>query len=322
MTISDKSEPDNELHVVFGAGPIGLAVVAELLARGKTVRVVNRSGRAAVPAGVEVTAGDATDPETTRQLCKGAAVVYNCTNPPYTHWPEMFPPLQAGVLAGAAAAGAKLVAMDNLYMYGPTNGRPLTEDLPYAATGRKGRVRAQMAEELLAAHRAGQVRVAIGRASDYFGPRGLTTAVGDRAIYPALNGKAAQIMGNPDLPHTYSYIPDIGTGLVTLGQHDEALGQVWHLPSPPTVTTRQLLEMVYNETGHPLKIQGMPRPLLKVLKLFNPMLRELDEMLYEFEEPFIVDHSKFSAAFKLEPTPWPAAIAATVDWFRRNDKMQ
>lgn len=318
MTASDKTEQSNELHVVFGTGPIGLAVVDELLARGKTVRVVNRSGKASPPTGVEVAAGDAADPENTRQLCRGAAVVYNCTNPPYTHWPEMFPPLQTGILAGTAAAGAKLIAMDNLYMYGPTNGRPLTENLPYAATTRKGRTRAQMATDLLAAHRAGQVRVAIGRASDYFGPRGLATAAGDRVFYPALTGKAAQIMGKADMPHTYSYIPDIAIGLVTLGEQDEALGQAWHLPSPPTVTTRQFLEMIYAETGHPLKIQAMPKPLLKVLKLFNPMMRELDEMLYEFEEPFIADHSKFTAAFGLEPTPWPEAIRTTVEWFRQN----
>ncbi len=215
-------------------------------------------------------------------------------------------------------AGARLVAMDNLYMYGPIGNRPITEELPYLATTRKGRVRAQMATDLLAAHRAGRVQVAIGRASDFFGPRALGSAAGERVFYPALSGKAAQIIGQANLPHTFTYVPDIGKGLVTLGQHDEALGQAWHLPSPPTVTTRRFLEMVYAETGHPLKIQAMPKPLLKLLSFFNPMMRELDEMLYEFDEPFIVDDSKFTAAFGLAPTPWPEAIRATVDWFRQN----
>ncbi len=318
MTASNETEQDHELHVVFGTGPIGLAVMDELLARGKSVRLVNRSGKAPAPAGVEVAAGDASDPEVTRRLCQGSAVVYNCTNPPYTHWPQLFPQLQAGVLAGAAAAGARLVAMDNLYMYGPIGNRPITEELPYLATTRKGRVRAQMATDLLAAHRAGRVQVAIGRASDFFGPRALGSAAGERVFYPALSGKAAQIIGQANLPHTFTYVPDIGKGLVTLGQHDEALGQAWHLPSPPTVTTRRFLEMVYAETGHPLKIQAMPKPLLKLLSFFNPMMRELDEMLYEFDEPFIVDDSKFTAAFGLAPTPWPEAIRATVDWFRQN----
>jgi nucleoside-diphosphate-sugar epimerase len=305
-------------HVVFGSGPVGLAVVEGLAARGKSVWVVNRSGQAQVPAGVEVKAGDATDAAVTRQLCQGAAVVYNCTNAPYDQWPEMFPPLQAGILAGAAAAGAKLVVMDNLYMYGPTGGQPLTETLPYAAATRKGRVRAKMAQDLLAAHQAGQVRVAIGRASDFFGPRARQSAVGERVFYPALEGKAAQVMGQLDLPHTYSYIPDIAQGLITLGEHDEALGQIWHLPGPETVTTRRFIEMVFAETGHAPKIQVLPKLILKGLALFNPMMRELAEMLYEFEEPFIMDSRKFEQAFGRSTTPLPEAIRRTVEWYRQH----
>ena len=311
---------DDELHVIFGTGPVGMAVMDELVARGKPVRMVNRRGQANVPQGVEVATGDATDPNSTRELCKGAAVVYNCTNPPYTKWPEMFPPLQAGVLAGAASAGAKLVAMENLYMYGPTGGQRLTEDLPYAATTHKGRVRAQMSEDLMAAHRAGKVRVTLGRASDFFGPRALLTAMGERVFYPALTGKSAQIYGNIDLPHTQTYIRDIGKGLVILGERDEALGQVWHLPSPETVTTRQFIEMVFEETGHSPKIQVMPKWLLKMLSLFSPIVRELDEMLYEFEEPFILDHSKFAQAFGNRATPLREAIHTTVEWYRQNPR--
>ena len=104
----------------------------------------------------------------------------------------------------------------------PYGGALLHEDLPYAATGSKGRTRAQMAQDLLAAHRSGKVRVAIGRASDYFGPRGLLSAMGERVFYPAIAGRKAQVMGNPDQPHSYSYIPDIAMGLVTLADHDEA----------------------------------------------------------------------------------------------------
>ena len=123
----------HELHVIFGTGPVGLAVMDALVAQDKQVRLVNRSGRADVPAGIEIVAGDASDPDSTREICRGASVVYNCTNPPYDKWPELFPALQKGVLEGAAAAEAKLIVMENVYMYGPTGGRPMTEDLPYAA---------------------------------------------------------------------------------------------------------------------------------------------------------------------------------------------
>jgi len=310
---------ESDLHVVFGTGPIGMATVESLLAGGHRVRVVNRSGRAEVAAGVEVRAGDAADPAFSASAAAGAAVVYQCLNPPYTRWPELFPPLQAGVLNGAAAAGAKLVAMENLYVYGPTKG-PLTEDLPHAATGRKGKTRAQMAQDLLEAHRVGKVRVAIGRASDYFGPRGRLSAMGERVFDAALGGRKAQVMGNPDQLHTYSYIPDIAKGLVVLGEHAEADGQAWHLPNAPALTTRQFIEQVYLAAGTELKIQAMSRFLVKAVGLFNGTVRELYEMLYEFEEPFVVDSSKFERAFGDHATPLSEAIPATVNWFRTNAK--
>jgi nucleoside-diphosphate-sugar epimerase len=312
---------NQELHVIFGTGPVGLAVMDELLTRGKPVRLVNRSGRAAVPAGIEVAAGDATDPIFTRQVCAGAAAVYQCSNPPYTQWAERFPPLQAGILEGAAAAGAKLVSMENLYMYGSTGGKPLVETLPYAAQTRKGKVRAAMAEALLTAHRQGKVRVVIGRAADFFGPRVRVSAMGERVFPAALAGKSVQLMGNPDLPHTYTYMPDIGKALVVLGERGEALGQVWHIPSATTVTTRQFLKMVGEAIGKPVPIQTAPRLLLQLLGLFNANLREVVEMLYQFEEPFVVDSGKFAQAFGNQATPLPAAIQATVAWWRQSDNM-
>jgi nucleoside-diphosphate-sugar epimerase len=307
---------NGELHVVFGTGPVGLAVTDELVQRDRRVRMVNRSGRARVPRGVEVAGGDATDGAFAREASQGASVVYFALNPPYDKWPELFPPLQAGVIEGAAAAGAKLVAMENLYMYGPTDGRPLTENLPYAANTRKGKVRARMSEELMEAHTSGRVRVAIGRASDFFGPRVLASAAGEQVFGRAVEGKSAQVAGDPDQPHTYTYAPDIGKGLVTLGEREEALGRAWHLPSPETVTTREFVETIFEEVGKPARIQAAPKILLRALGLFNPALRETIEMLYEFEEPFVVDDSSFERAFGERATPLGEAIRRTVRWYR------
>ena len=157
-------------HVIFGTGAIGLATLDALRRRGETVRMVNRSGSARVPDDVEVIGGNAADPDFSTEVSRGAAVVYQTLNPPYARWTEEFPGLQAGVLAGAEAAGARLVSMENVYMYGRPAGRPLTETREYAAHTKKGRLRGAMARDLLAAHQAGRVEVAIGRASDYFGP--------------------------------------------------------------------------------------------------------------------------------------------------------
>jgi nucleoside-diphosphate-sugar epimerase len=310
---------DNEgLHVVFGTGPVGLAVMDELLKKGKRVRMVNRGGRASVPEGVEVVGGDATDEAFAREASEGASVVYFALNPPYTKWAELFPPLQAGVIEGAAAAGAKLVAVENLYMYGLTGGRPLTEDRPHAPNTRKGAVRAAMVRKLTEAHKSGKVRVATGRASDFFGPRVLVSAAGEQVFGRAVQGKGAQVAGDPDQPHTYTYMPDIGRGLVVLGEREEALGRAWHLPSPETVTTREFVRTIFEEIGKPARIQAAPKILLRAIGLFNPGIRETIEMLYEFEEPFVVDHSRFEEAFGEHATPLKEAIGNTVRWSAPN----
>ena len=309
---------NGELHVVFGTGPVGLAVTDELVQRGRRVRMVNRSGGTRVHEGVEVAGGDATDANFAREASAGASVVYFALNPPYNQWPELFPPLQAGVIEGAATAGAKLIAMENLYMYGPTDGRPLTEDLPYAANTRKGTVRARMSQELMEAHTGGRVRVAIGRASDFFGPRVLASAAGEQVFGRAAQGKSAQVVGDPDQPHTYTYAPDIGRGLVILGEREEALGRAWHLPSPETVTTRELVEMIFEEVGKPARIQAVPKIVLRAMGLFNPALHEMMEMLYEFEEPFVVDHSDFTRTFGDHATPLGEAVRETVRWYREH----
>ncbi len=308
--------PHHQLHVIFGTGPIGMAVMETLLVQGARIRMVNRNGRGNVPEGVEVRGGDAADPIFTRQVCAGATVVYNALNPPYYRWPELFPGLQAGVLEGVSGTGAKLVAMENLYMYGPTARQPLTENLPYAAATRKGAVRASMSRELMEAHASGRARVTIGRASDFFGPRVLASAAGAQVFGRAVKGRSAQVIGDPDQPHTYTYAPDIGRGLVILGQHEEALGRAWHLPSPKTVTTRELVGMTFAEMDAPARMQVAPKLLLRALGLFNPPVRETIEMLYEFDEPFVVDHSDFTHAFGDHSTPWDEAIRQTVHWYR------
>jgi nucleoside-diphosphate-sugar epimerase len=309
---------NSELHVVFGTGVVGTAVMEALVQKGpRRVRMVNRSGRARVPHGVEVLGGDATDEAFTRKASEGASVVYFALNPPYYKWPELFPGLQSGVLEGAASAGAKLVAMENLYMYGPIGRRLITEDLPYAANTRKGRVRAMMSQELMEAHTSGRVRLAIGRASDFFGPRALESAAGEQVFGRAVEGKSAQVFGDPDQPHTYTYAPDIGKGLVVLGEREEALGRAWHLPSPETVTTRQFVEMIFEEVGKPTRIQAPPKIVLRALGLFNPVIRETIEMRYEFEEAFVVDDTDFRRTFGDEATPLREAIRETVRWYRQ-----
>ncbi len=308
-----------DLHVVLGTGPLGRAVAEEALRRGFRVRLVSRSGRMeAPPTGAEVRAADATEAAAVREACATAAAVHLCANAPYTDWVERWPPLARGVLEGVAAAGAKLIYGDNLYAYGPHAG-PLREDLPAAATGRKGRVRAAIAASFLDAHRAGRVRVAIGRASDFYGPWATEgSLLGSRVIPAAFAGRPGQVIGNVDLPHTFTYIRDYARALVTLATRDEALGQVWHVPSAETTTQRALLQMVWEECGQrgPARFSAAPAWLVGAMGLFMPIMRELGEMMYEWERPYVVDHSKYAQAFGTETTPHREGVAETVAWFR------
>ena len=307
---------EDRLHVVFGTGQVGSALAAHLAGQGIAVRAVSRR-RPTGLVGVDWQGADAADPEAAADAAKDASVIYQCLNAPYNQWPERFPPLQRSVLAAAERTGALLVSLENLYGYGPTAGGPMTEDLPLAATSPKGRTRAAMTAELLAAAGSGRVSVAIGRASDFFGP-GVTagSALGERVFGNALAGRRADVLGNPDLPHTYSYVPDVAAGLATLGIDPRAAGQVWHLPGPQTVSTRALLDLVATQAGHPVGIRTVSKLTLRAVGLINPMMRGLGETCYQFDEPFILDTSKYEAAFGAAGTPLAAAITATVAWYR------
>ena len=203
------------------------------------------------------------------------------------------------MLAAAERTGALLVTLENLYGYGPTGGEPITEDLPLAADTVKGRTRAAMTRELLAAADAGRVRIAIGRASDFFGPGVTASALGERFFAHAVSGKKADFLGNPNLRHTYSYVPDIAHGLATLGNDERAVGQVLayspvQRPSPP-VRSRRSSPTSSNEA---VDLRIMPRPLLSMLAVVSPLLRALKEMAYEFEEPFVLDTTKYESTLR------------------------
>ena len=307
--------PPNIENVIFGTGPLGLAVAARLVASGQRVRLVNRSGKADAPQGVEVVAADVTDPGAARKVCEGAAVVFHCASGPYGRWAQTLPPIMAGIIEGARGAGARLVYGDNLYAYGPVDG-PIREDLPYQAIGPTTRTRAQVATTLMNAHAAGTVRATIGRASDFYGPRARQSKVGDGVFARALAGKPAQALGDPDALHTYTFIHDFAEGLVTLAERDEALGEVWHVPSTETLTTRRFIEMIFEQLQRPVRLQTVPRLMISLLALFIPLMHAVKETLYQSERPWVVDHSKFARAFGSRPTPHEQAIAETLAWFQ------
>lgn len=306
-------------HVVLGTGAIGRAIMDELVKRGETVRMVNLSGKMAeAPAGVELLAADLYDTTKVIEVTRGAKVVYQCSQPKYKEWVERFPALQQSIIDGLTGSGIKLVIVENLYMYGDTSGMPLTEGLPHHAHTPKGKVRSEISQAAFEAHKAGKVSVAAGRGSNFFGPWGLPSAVmGARTFYPLLAGKSAQLIGNIDAPHTHTYIPDFGKALIILGQREEADGQAWHVPNDtPRVTQREMVKMIAAEMGIEPKLSAMGKAMMRFGGLFVPEAKETVEVMYEFEQPFIVDSSKFERTFGMRATPMQQAIKETVAWYK------
>jgi nucleoside-diphosphate-sugar epimerase len=302
-------------HVVFGTGQVGRHLIGQLVTAGHHVVAVNRHGDALADA--EVVAGDATDAAFTTAVCARADSVTFCLNAStYAGWAKEFPPLQQGVLAGAVSAGARLVVLDNLYAYGAPHGRSLVETMAAHPTSKKSAARAAMTDTLLRAHQQGQVDVAIGRASDFFGPGATNTALGENVFGRALTGAAAQVMGDPDQLHSYSYTPDVAAGLATLATEAGTTGRIWHLPVGETRTTRQLVANIYRLAGHRPRLLAAGRTTLAAVGLAKPAMREYLHTLYQFSQPWVVDDTAFCSTFGVRATSVDQALTTTVAWYR------
>ena len=220
------------------------------------------------------------------------------------------------VLDAASRAEAKLVMVDNLYGYGPGSS-PMGAATPERAGDSKGAVRREMTRMLLDAHRSGTVRVAIGRASDYFGPRADNSAITALAVEPAVEGKAIRWTGSLDQPHSAAYLPDVARAFVTLGTSEAADGRAWILPHAPAVTGQEFLDLVNRSLDTPVKTGVITRGMLRLASPFHRISKESLGILYQWTEPFVADDSAFQEAFgPFEVTPLDQAVRETVDWYR------
>ncbi|PRY22410.1 FAD-dependent monooxygenase [Pseudosporangium ferrugineum] len=290
--------------VVVGAGPVGAAVARLLAEAGESVRVVTRSGSGPEHPRIERVAADAADADRLSELTRGAAVLYNCANMAYTRWPELWPPVSAAMIRAARENDAVLAITGNLYGYGPRPGGRMSELTPLAATGRKGRVRIAMWQDAL----AGGIRTFEARGSDYVGAGadGIFSAV----LLPAIvRGRTAWLPGDPDAPHTWTYVGDMARTLVTLARDERAWGRAWHVPSSPAVSVRELAARYAALTGSPApRLRRLPRWVMRTAGLAVPMARELAEMDYQFYGPFLLDSHETASTFGLTPAGLDAAL--------------
>ncbi|WP_275005716.1 NAD-dependent epimerase/dehydratase family protein [Promicromonospora iranensis] len=302
----------SDRHLIVGAGPIGRHVAALLAERGSRVTVVSRSGRGTGIDGVEHLALDASDADALARAAEGTDHLYNCANPAdYTQWERVWPPLAASLLSAAERSGAVYAITGTLYPYGPVD-VPISEDLPDAATDHKGRLRARMWADAKAAHDAGRIRAVEIRGSDYMGRGVGGNGHISRLVPDALRGRRALMMGRTDQPHTFTDVADAARTLVAAAEDPGAHGRVWHVPSNPAVTQTQALTDVLASAGKPpVRISSLRGAALSAAALASPFLREMREIIYQWERPYVLDDSAARTRFGIEPTPWEEVCRRT-----------
>lgn len=309
----------NQLHVVIGAGPVGWTVAEQLAEKGCRVRVLTRSGSGPEHPSIErhrvdiervdVERGDL------RSEFAGATAIYNCTHVAYTDkaWRAQLPEMERRVLD--AAAGTVVVFPESLYSYGHVDG-PIREDSPRTATYRKLGVRTA----LLAARDAHSTPTVGVAASDFYGPRVENAHMGDRVVPNVLQGRSIRVIADADLPHSFTYVPDLAAAMIAAAADRSLWNSVLHAPTAPAVTQREMISLFARAAGTTTpRVGTIPAWAMRALGVVPGPIRELGDTLYQFERPFVLDSSRSQRLLGLEPTPLVDGTARTVAWWSASE---
>lgn len=303
------------MYVVTGAGPVGWTIAEQLADRGEQVRVLTRSGSGPDHPLVEKLRVDVSDPGKLAQAFDGATAVFHCIHGSAYRakaWAAELPGAEQVVMDAAGAAGAVVVFPESLYSYSEPD-KTITESSPREATGGKRGIRSALLKARQA-HPANTVSVVAG---DFFGPRARMAHAGERMVPLVLKGKTVQVLGSAGQPHSFTYVPDLAAAMIAAAQRPELWNSVLHAPTGPAMTMREIAGNFARSAGVPeAKLSVVPGWLLRTLGLFSTDMRELAEMLYQFERPFVMDSTASQAKLGLEPTPLADAMATTVAWWR------
>ena len=305
-----------DIYVVTGAGPVGWTVAEQLADRGRQVRILTRSGSGPDHPLIERISGDAKDPAVLRTALAGAKAVFHCIHgSAYTAaaWRAELPAAEQAVLSAAQEARAVVVFPESLYSYSAPY-RVITEAGPRRATGGKRGVRT----DLLQAREASATPTVSVVAGDFFGPRVRMAHAGERMVVPVLAGKNVSVMGSASQPHSFTYVPDLARAMIAAADQPSAWNAVWHAPTGPARTQKELAAAFAAAAGRPTpKVRVLPGWTIRTAALVSAGARELAEMLYQFERPFVMDSAASEAALGVSHTPLETAAAATVEWWRK-----
>lgn len=297
-------------HLILGAGPVAAALAARLLASGHDVAAATRSGTQ-LP-GVAPLRLDAADPGALTRAARGSDVIFIGTNPPYHQWAAQWPPLIESAASAAAATGARIVLMGNLYAYGVPDG-PMREDSPLRPADTKGKVRQHIWERLQQLQAEGKIQATEVRASDYFGPGSKAHAhLGPRFLRPILESKTAWVVGNPALAHSWAYLPDIAATLQAASV-ESAMGRAWLVPHSSEQDRLSIAEQVNSLAGSRGRVHSYPGLLWKLGGKLSPAMREIGASSYQFAHRFVVDSRETERSLGVSATPFSQALQLSVE---------
>jgi nucleoside-diphosphate-sugar epimerase len=301
------------MHTILGAGgAIAHELTNVLIANNQSVRLVSRNPKPVN--GASIKSADLTNKEQTSAAVKGSSIVYLCPGLTYDSkvWAKMWPAIMQNTIDACKEHNASLIFFDNIYCLGKVSG-PMKEDTPFNPISKKGAIRAAIATRLLDEIKAGNITAMIVRSADFYGPNCRTSAFNLLVTDNFAKGKKAQYMINADLKHSFTYTPDCGRAIWLLSQRKEAFNQIWHLPTAhPALTGKEMIELAAKEFGIEPKYTILSKGYIRLGGLFNKLVKELFEMLYQNESEYIFDSAKFENAFDMKATPYEEGVKQTV----------
>ena len=292
------------MQTILGAGgAIGIPLAKELKKFTDNIRLVSRNPKK-INETDELFPIDLNDLTQVEKAIEGSEIVFVVVGFEYNIkvWQKTWPTFMDAVINACKKHNAKLVFFDNIYMYDKAGLAQMTEESPINPPSKKGKVREQIHNMIMSEVKNNTLTALIARAADFYGPNNRNSVL-SMVADNLMKGKKAQVMGNINKIHTYTFTPDAGKATALLGNTPDAYNQVWHVPTTKEkLTNLQWVQLIAKELGVEAKIQHVPVWLIKILGWFMPIMRELPEMLYQCEEDYIFDSSKFEKQFDMTAT--------------------
>jgi nucleoside-diphosphate-sugar epimerase len=310
------------MQTILGSGgSIGIELAKALKEYTNDIRLVSRNPQK-VNASDELFAADLLNKEEVNKAVAGSSIVYVTVGFPYKlkTWQESWPPFISNVISACKENNCKLVFFDNIYMYDPAYLNGMTEETPQHPPSKKGAIRKQIADMIMKEVENGSLTALIARSADFYGPAiDKTSMITEMVFKPLSEGKKANWLSAVNYKHSFTYTPDAGKATALLGNTDSAYNQVWHLPTAGNpYTGKEWIETVAKQMGVKAKIQVAPKFLVKIMGLFIPLMKELPEMMYQYDREYVFNSDKFEKAFDLKPTPYIEGIKEIIKADYRN----